>query len=69
MDVVKGNRAGLAAAGLGALLLAGCIDSAAPLLDGAKPALGTAVRMHVYSRRDGRASGPDVGTFRWDGAQ
>jgi hypothetical protein len=25
--------------------------------------------MHVYSRRDGLASGPDVGTFRWDGAQ
>jgi hypothetical protein len=69
MGVARRNRAGLAAAGLGALLLTGCIDSATPLLDGAKPVLGTTVRMHVYTRRDGRASGPDVGAFRWDGEQ
>jgi hypothetical protein len=69
MGMMRGNRAGLAAAGVGVLLLTGCVDSAAPLLDGAKPALGTTVRMHVYSRRDGLASGPDVGTFRWDGTQ
>jgi len=69
MGVVRRNRAALAVAGLGALLLAGCVDSAAPLLDGATPVLGPMVRMHVYTRRDGRASGPEVGAFRWDGAQ
>lgn len=69
MGRIRGNWARLAAAGLGVLLLAGCVDSATPLLDGVKPAFGAAVRMHVYSRRDGRASGPDAGTFRWDGTQ
>jgi hypothetical protein len=69
MDVSGANRAGRAAVTLVALLLAGCVDSAAPLLEGAKPAFGPTVRMHVYTRRDGRASGPEAGVFRWDGTQ
>ena len=69
MGRIRGNWTGLPTAGLGVLLLAGCVDSATPLLDGATPVLGPMVRMHVYTRRDGRASGPEAGTFRWDGAQ
>ena len=51
------------------LLLAGCVDSAAPLLTGAQPMFGPTVRIHGYSLSEGRANGPDVGNFRWDGAQ
>ncbi|HUI94708.1 MAG TPA: hypothetical protein VLX44_03055 [Xanthobacteraceae bacterium] len=52
-----------------ALALGGCVDSAAPLLTGTQPLLGPRLRVHVYTLSDGGASGPDVGTFRWDGAQ
>ena len=51
------------------LLLAGCVDSAAPLLTGAQPMFGPTVRIHGYSLGDSRASGPEIGNFRWDGAQ
>jgi hypothetical protein len=57
------------AALLAALLLAGCVDSAAPLLSGAQPTFGPAVQIHGYSLAEGRASGQEVGTFRWDGTQ
>jgi len=57
------------AALLAALGLAGCVDSVAPLLGGAQPTLGPTVRIHGYSLTDGHASGPEVGNFRWDGAQ
>jgi hypothetical protein len=62
-------RPGCVAALLAALLLSGCVDSAAPLLTGAQPTFGPTVRIHGYSLADGRASGPDVGNFRWDGTQ
>jgi hypothetical protein len=51
------------------LLLAGCVDSAAPLLTGAQPMFGPTVRIHGYSFTEGRATGLTVGNFRWDGAQ
>ncbi len=54
---------------LAALGLGGCVDSAAPLLTGTQPLLGPRLRVHVYTLKDGPASGPDIGTFRWDGAQ
>src|SRR5262249_18528345 len=54
---------------LAVLLLAGCVDSAAPLLTGAQAMFGPTVRIHGYSLSEGRASGPVVGNFRWDGAQ
>ena len=56
-------------AALLAFLLTGCVDSAAPLLGGAQPMFGPTVRIHGYSLTEGRASGPEVGNFRWDGAQ
>ena len=37
------------AALLAALLLAGCVDSAAPLLSGAQPTFGPSVQIHGYS--------------------
>ena len=51
------------------LLLAGCVDSASPLLTGAQPMFGPTVRIHGYSFTERRASGPEIGNFRWDGAQ
>jgi hypothetical protein len=60
---------GCVAALLVPLGLAACVDSSAPLLGGAQPMLGPTVRIHGYSLTDGRASGPEVGNFRWDGAQ
>jgi hypothetical protein len=52
-----------------ALALSGCVDSAAPLLTSTQPMLGPRLRVHVYTLSDGPASGADVATFRWDGAQ
>ena len=67
---VTGQHTGGRIAALGlAAMLAGCVDSAAPLLDGAKPLLGPSARLHMYSFTDGKASGPTVATFRWDGTQ
>jgi hypothetical protein len=60
---------GCVAALLMLLGLGGCVDSAAPLLSGAQPVLGPTVRIHGYSLVEGRASGPEVANFRWDGAQ
>ncbi len=68
MILPKADRACVAAL-LATLLLAGCVDSAAPLLGGAQPLFGPTVRIHGYSLAEGRASGPEVGNFRWDGAQ
>jgi hypothetical protein len=62
-------RFGGAAVLLVALLLSGCIDSIAPLLDQAQPVFGPSLRVHAYSLTEGRATGPDVGVFRWDGGQ
>jgi hypothetical protein len=57
------------AALLAVLLLAGCVDSTAPLLTGAQPMFGPTVRIHGYTLGDARTSGPEIGNFRWDGAQ
>lgn len=51
------------------VLLTGCVDSAAPLLSEAQPMFGPTARIHGYSPAEGRATGPEVGNFRWDGAQ
>jgi hypothetical protein len=50
---------------LASLLLAGCVDSAAPLMSGAQPLLGPEVRMQVFVLGDERATGPELGIFRW----
>ena len=57
------------AALLALLPLAGCVDSAAPLLTGAQPVFGPTARIHGYSLGESRTSGPEIGNFRWDGAQ
>ncbi len=44
-----------AAALLAALSLARCVDSAAPLLNGAQPTFGPHVRIHGYSLVEGHA--------------
>jgi hypothetical protein len=67
--IVSQLRPRRVAALLAPLLLAGCIDSGAPLLTGAQPLFGPTVRIHGYSLTEGRASGPDVANFRWDGVQ
>jgi hypothetical protein len=70
MALIRSKRhAGCLAALLATLLLAGCVESAAPLLQGAQPLFGPTVRIHGYSLAEGRATGPDVGNFRWDGGQ
>jgi hypothetical protein len=52
-----------------ALMLAGCIDSTAPILHDATPVFGERVRLHLYSLRDGAAHQPDTMTFRWNGSR
>lgn len=52
---------------LAALLLAGCVDSATPLMTGAQPVFGPDVRMHLYALGEERASGPELGIYRWEG--
>ncbi len=53
----------LVLAGLG--LLAGCIDSAQPLLTDAQPLLGRRARLEFYVLRDGMAREPAMTTFAW----
>jgi hypothetical protein len=54
---------------LGAFLLGGCVESAAPILAESKPVFGERVRLHLYSLRDGRARQPEIGTFHWTGSR
>jgi hypothetical protein len=49
--------------------LAGCVQSAAPVLTDAKPLLGETVRFAHYDLRDGSAHDPDSSEFRWDGTR
>lgn len=46
-------------------LLAGCIDSAQPLLTDARPLLGERPRLEFYVLRDGAAREPALETFSW----
>jgi hypothetical protein len=54
---------------LAAVTLSACIDSAAPILDDAKPVFGPRVRLHLFSLHDGSAHQPDIVTFRWNGSR
>jgi hypothetical protein len=47
--ILPHNRPCCAASLFALLLLAGCVDSAAPLLTGAQPVFGPTVRMHGTS--------------------
>ena len=50
-----------------ALTLAGCIDSAKPILTDAKPMLGERLRLQLYALREGAASEPQRVTYAWTG--
>jgi hypothetical protein len=65
--ILRLRPATAAAIALCALTLAGCIDSAAPILHDAKPVFGERARLHLYSLRDGAAHEPDSVTYRWNG--
>ena len=49
------------------LTLAGCVDSATPLLTGAQPVWGAGARFQLYSLSNGAARDPEVLALRWDG--
>ena len=50
-------------------LLAGCIDSAGPILTDAKPLLGERPRLQLYALHDGTAHQLIAGTFAWRGTR
>ncbi len=55
------------AIGLCALSLAGCVDSAAPILSDAKPLLGERLNLQLYSLRSGFAAEPEQVSYVWNG--
>jgi hypothetical protein len=59
----------IACALLAGVLLTGCVDSAAPLMTGAQPVFGPDVRVHLYVMGEDRATGPELGIYRWDGGE
>jgi hypothetical protein len=56
-----------AIAGLCALSLSACIDSARSILTDAQPLMGQRVRFQLYTLRDGHATDPERARFAWDG--
>jgi hypothetical protein len=50
-----------------AISLAGCIDSAGPILSDSQPVLGPRLNLQLYSLRDGHARDPERTTFTWNG--
>jgi hypothetical protein len=50
-------------------LLAGCIDSAQPILTDGQPLLGERLRFEFYTLRDGAAREPSSETFHWRNAR
>ena len=50
-------------------LLAGCIDSAQPLLTDAQSLLGQQLRLQFYSLHDAAAHEPSMESFRWRGGR
>jgi hypothetical protein len=65
MNLAKTTIGALAAA----LLLAGCLDSAAPLMTGAQPMFGPDVKVHLYELGGTSVKGPEIGVYRWDGGE
>jgi len=51
-----------------ALTLAGCIDSARPVLTDAKPLLGQHLHLQFYSLHKGFAEEPEQADYVWNGA-
>src|SRR3984957_15766965 len=65
MNLAKTAPGALAAA----LLLAGCVESAAPLMTGAQPMFGPDVKVHLYELGGTSVKGPEIGVYRWDGGE
>jgi hypothetical protein len=51
-----------------ALALAGCIESAKPILTDSQPLLGQHLRLQFYSLRKGHAYDPEQAEYTWNGA-
>ncbi len=51
----------------GASLLAGCIDSAQPILTDAQPLFGPRPNLQLYAVSDGHARDPERANFAWNG--
>jgi hypothetical protein len=56
-----------AVAGLCAISLSACIDSAGPILPDSQPVLGPRLNLQLYSVRDGYARDPERASFSWNG--
>jgi hypothetical protein len=63
---VKTLRVALAA--LCVLSLAGCIDSAAPILKDSKALFGPTLKLQLYTLHGGFAADPERVDYKWDGA-
>jgi hypothetical protein len=63
---VKANRVALAA--LCALSLAGCINSAAPIVKDAQPVFGSTLKLQLFTLHDGAAHDPERVSYAWNGA-
>lgn len=59
----------VAAAILGAVSLAACVDSSDAILKNARPVLGQQLRLQFYTLHNGAADEPDEATYKWDGAR
>ena len=54
-------------AALCTLTLAGCIDSAKPILTDSQPVLGQHLRLQLFSLRKGHAYDPEQAEYTWNG--
>ncbi len=54
-------------AALGALSLAGCIDSSKPIVSDAQPVFGQKLKLQLFTLRDGAAHDPERVTYAWNG--
>ena len=59
----------VAAVGLSALFVAGCVESSGPLLKNARPLFGEQLRLQFYTLRHGVADEPEEASYKWDGAR
>jgi hypothetical protein len=65
---VKRIAVRLTFAALCALCLAGCIDSADPILTDSQAVFGPKLKLQFFTLREGHARDPEQATYKWDGA-
>jgi hypothetical protein len=65
--VIRSTRNATLLALFACLALTGCIESAEPILTGAKPVFGERFKAQLYTLKDGRADEPVLENFSWDG--